>query len=170
MSKIKGDSSDIKQEEDPLEKQIIELQNDHKANDCDERCTKINNQSSTADDSSKQRMSKEFVCTMCIFKAYSKNHPILHIKNVQSDIRHKCDICDHQAVTKCALNKHKGCVHDGLRYPCNQFDYKAKKEGNLTAHTKTVHEGISFACNMCAFKSRAKSSLSRHKRTIHLTL
>ena len=79
---IKGDSSGIKQEEDPLENQIIELQNDHQASDWDERCTKENSQSSTADKSSKQLKSKEFFCTMCIFKAYSKNHPILHIKNV----------------------------------------------------------------------------------------
>ena len=81
---IKGDSIDIKQEEDPLETQIIELQNNHQANDWDERCTQINSQSSTADSSSKQLKSKEFVCTMCIFKAYRKNHLVPHIKNAHS--------------------------------------------------------------------------------------
>ena len=162
---IKGDLSDIKQEEDPLENQIIELQNDHQASDWDKRCTNIN---STADNSSKQLKSKEFVCSICIFRAYRKNHLVQHIKNVHSDIRHKCDICDHRATTKSALTKHKAYIHDGLRYPCNQCDYIAKDKGNLTAHKKSVHEGISFSCNMCSFKTKAKRSLIRHKKTIHL--
>ena len=148
QQEIKGDSSDIKQEEDLLENQIIELQNDHQASDWDERCTKENSQSSTADNSSKQ----------------------LRSKNAHSDIRHKCNICNHQATTKSALNKHKGYIHDGLRYPCSKCDYIAKEKEDLTAHKKSVHEGISFSCNMCSFNSRAKRSLSRHKRTVHLTL
>ena len=85
QKEVKRVSSDIKQEEDDLENQRIELQNDHQANDWDEICTKINSQSSTADNGSKQ--SKEVVCTLCMFKAYRKNHLVLHIKNGHSDIR-----------------------------------------------------------------------------------
>ena len=89
-------------------------------------------------------------------------------QNSEDDyMKHSCNICGKQILTKKKLKQHQDAVHKNEGIKCTECDHRLKSKSILNQHIRAVHEGVMYPCRQCDRKAPSKGSLAQHKRTLY---
>ena len=84
------------------------------------------------------------------------------------NMKHICNICGKQTLTKEKLKQHQNAVHKSKWFKCAECGNRLKFKHNLNQHIRAVHEGVKYPCRQCDHKATSRNHLARHKMRSNL--
>ena len=75
------------------------------------------------------------------------------------DIKHICNICGKQTLTKEILKHHQDAVHEGKMFKLTEYHQKAQTKSHLSQHKRAVHNRVKYPCMQCDHKAISKGNL-----------
>ena len=115
--------------------------------------------------------SKDFQCTLCPSRFYTKDALTGHISRHVKEIKFECDLCKFFSHDKVCLNRHLKTVHGkGTRFQCAfpGCNYSAAYQSYVNQHKKThdtdPQARLRFPCNFsdCNFRCSNRKDLKKH--------
>ncbi|XP_058464107.1 zinc finger protein 83-like [Malaya genurostris] len=105
---------------------------------------------------------RPFRCEQCD-KAYSFKRSLAdHVRQVHKKIRHRCEVCEKEFVSRDVLRVHKK-LHLNETYRCDICRQAFQQLMYLRKHM-AMHEGKRFGCNICGKSFRFKQLMKQHMR------
>ena len=73
-------------------------------------------------------------------------------------LKHRCNICEKQILTKEKIKQHQDEVHKNKGLKCTECNHRVKSRSSLSQHIEVVHEGVRFLCRQCDHKATSNGN------------